>query len=587
MSLALDLNFAGAATLAGATLVGPTPVLTRSTTGTYIDSAGLLQTAAINAPRFDYDPSTLAAKGLLIEEARTNLLLRSNDLTNASWLKNNLTTAQTATGPDGVANSATTLTASAANGYANQSVTSASAARVSSLYIKRRAGAGVVGLSQGEVTGPELITNGTFGSDISGWTDDSIGTGSISWDASGAMKLLRTDGSNIGRAYQAITTVPGEAYRVDISNGAGATGAFTVRAGTSVGGTQLMPSLGAAAGVSASYAFVATGTTTYIYLTPSSNGTFGLADNISVKKMVETALTVTSSWTRVSCAAATITNPTVLLRLATSGDAVDVYGFQHEVGSFITSLIPTTTATVTRADDVVVITGTSFSNFWNASAGTLYAEFDSPASGVRAIVAADNNGTSQMRIRTSGAAAYFTVTDTTVTQCDITAGTVAAATFYKMAAAYAANDFAASIAGAAVATDTSGTVPTVDRMRLGKTPGERYMCGHIKRIRYWNARLSNADLVSLSGGGVYAEIPAASVTLTGRAPAVAMEIGAPVASLEMTPFAPALAIDAVLPIPASALAMTGYAPTFEEEFLGSLAGIVRIRPALSGKISIN
>ena len=46
-------------------------------TATVIDSSGNI--AAINAdlPRFDYDPSTLICRGLLIEEQRTNLLLNS------------------------------------------------------------------------------------------------------------------------------------------------------------------------------------------------------------------------------------------------------------------------------------------------------------------------------------------------------------------------------------------------------------------------------------------------------------------------------------------------------------------------------
>ena len=65
-------------------------------------SAGtpLLRTAAINEPRLEYDASGNPL-GLLIEEARTNVLLHSEDFTNANWGKTNLTaTANAATAPD-------------------------------------------------------------------------------------------------------------------------------------------------------------------------------------------------------------------------------------------------------------------------------------------------------------------------------------------------------------------------------------------------------------------------------------------------------------------------------------------------------
>lgn len=49
----------------------------RAGTATYFDKFGTLQTAANNVPRFDYDPDSLARRGLLIEGARTNLCINS------------------------------------------------------------------------------------------------------------------------------------------------------------------------------------------------------------------------------------------------------------------------------------------------------------------------------------------------------------------------------------------------------------------------------------------------------------------------------------------------------------------------------
>ena len=53
---------------------------TRATTATFVGSNGLIQTAAIDAPRFAHDPVTLEGQGLLVEGARTNLLLNSATL---------------------------------------------------------------------------------------------------------------------------------------------------------------------------------------------------------------------------------------------------------------------------------------------------------------------------------------------------------------------------------------------------------------------------------------------------------------------------------------------------------------------------
>lgn len=88
--------------LAGATVLDPIVTFTRASSASYYNSLGLLSTASTNTPRFDYNPATLAAQGLLIEEQRTNLLTYSSEFDNAAWIKNNATvSANSIASPDG------------------------------------------------------------------------------------------------------------------------------------------------------------------------------------------------------------------------------------------------------------------------------------------------------------------------------------------------------------------------------------------------------------------------------------------------------------------------------------------------------
>ena len=81
---------------------GQTITFTRATSAWYFNSAGVLTDAGSGNPRFDYDPVTLAARGLLVEEARTNICIRSEEFDNAAWVKTDTTiTANNITSPDG------------------------------------------------------------------------------------------------------------------------------------------------------------------------------------------------------------------------------------------------------------------------------------------------------------------------------------------------------------------------------------------------------------------------------------------------------------------------------------------------------
>lgn len=68
---------------------------TRNSIATFINSSGLVEqvsAAPSNDPtkaRFDYNPTTLAARGLLIEASATNICTRSEDFANAVWVVDN------------------------------------------------------------------------------------------------------------------------------------------------------------------------------------------------------------------------------------------------------------------------------------------------------------------------------------------------------------------------------------------------------------------------------------------------------------------------------------------------------------------
>jgi len=68
---ALSLDFMTPGTLS------PLITFTRASTARYFDSAGVMQTATTNTPRWDYDPATLALRGLLLEDQRTNSIRNS------------------------------------------------------------------------------------------------------------------------------------------------------------------------------------------------------------------------------------------------------------------------------------------------------------------------------------------------------------------------------------------------------------------------------------------------------------------------------------------------------------------------------
>jgi len=189
-------------------------------------------------------------------------------------------------------------------------------------------------------------------------------------------------------------------------------------------------------------------------------------------------------------------------------DGIAVWGTQLESGvSFPTSYIPTTSASATRSADVCQITGTDFSSFWNGVEGSFAVEYDrlgfDIAKESEVFQATNSSGTNQFYLNASSYSSgndYFLYYPGSVAASLVLGPVQPAGTLVKASTAYKVNDFAAARNGGDVVTDSSGSVPVVDRLNLGRdsAAGLFYLNGHIARLRYYPTRLTNAQLQSLS-----------------------------------------------------------------------------------------
>jgi hypothetical protein len=386
----------------GTNALDPRITFTRASTATFFNSAGVLTSAAIDVPRFDYNPSTLAAQGLLIEEARTNLCLQSEDWGSATWSK-----------------SGSTITANATTAPTGTTVADK--------------------LVEDTSTGTHITTQSIS---LGGSVDNSAYVISVFAKASERTRCQLFDNA---QASSGITSF-------DLSNG------------TVVSGTGTITAVG--------------------------NGWY----RCSVFPLKSTSITSTLTIRLISTGTTT----------SYTGDGTSgifVFGAQLEVGAFPTSYIPTTTTALTRAADVASVN--TLSPWYNASAGTLYAEFSIPAATASRSQATFGDGTSNERMiisnNTSLTGTAWRIVDGGVDQADINnAGSFANNATVKVAGAYAVNDFATSQGGGTVGTDTSGTLPTVTTLYLGSNGAASYASSYLRRITYYPRRLSNAELQAIT-----------------------------------------------------------------------------------------
>jgi hypothetical protein len=395
----LDFNF-----LSGA--LDSRITFTRASAGWAFDSSGTLASHATNTPRFDHDPVTLAPKGLLSEEARTNSLRVTDPRTGS------------AAGTPGTL--PTNWTELLAGGISRT----------------------VVGNG---------IQNGIPYVDVR-WSGTATGTSYIYFDTT-SFVVASTGQVWAGSAYVAL--VAGALTNV--------TTQLSIREALSAG------------------TLVREGYTVF----------------------VPTATLVSSRPVRASTLGATTERIVLRLNIVSTG-AIDLtlrIGIpQLELGAAASSPILSTGAAVTRSVDLPVVAEMPW---FNPSAGTVVAEFmlSSVLSATQTVVSIDDATSNERHTlrSASGGATGSSVADGGVSQAVVGSGTLVASTAYKFGYAFAANDFAACTNGGTVSTDSSGTLPTVTRMTLGyRLTSSESLNGHIRRVRYWTARLANPTLVRIT-----------------------------------------------------------------------------------------
>jgi hypothetical protein len=147
------------------------------------------------------------------------------------------------------------------------------------------------------------------------------------------------------------------------------------------------------------------------------------------------------------------------------------------------------------------MTGTNFSSWFNAVEGTVFvsAQFTESVALKTIYEINDNTTTNHIRatVNASVTTPIFQVSNVTA-QAAITLGS-AALNVFLMTNAYKVDDFSAALGGTLGTPDTSGSLPTVTQLTIGRRITDRYLNGYIRRIAYYPVRLPNAQLQALTG----------------------------------------------------------------------------------------
>ena len=188
-----------------------------------------------------------------------------------------------------------------------------------------------------------------------------------------------------------------------------------------------------------------------------------------------------------------------------NGEELYLWGAQMEAGSFATSYIPTTTATVTRSADNASITGTNFTDFYNQTEGSIFCDYNIPF---------DNSGTVLWVLTQS----VYTNSDRIVNNINSlsTLYSSSGGTNYvnlslnsgielqnSSAISWKTDDVSIYLSSGDSDSVSSYNLPiNLGRLDIGHRSvvggDQQHVNGHIKRLTYYPKRLPNAQLQNLT-----------------------------------------------------------------------------------------
>jgi len=238
----------------------------------------------------------------------------------------------------------------------------------------------------------------------------------------------------------------------------------------------------------------ATGTrTTSVWIKRvSGSGTVSITRNGGTGWTDITSSLVAGTWVPVEVTSDVGANPTVGLKMGTSGDVIDVDCFQDENGSWRTSPILTTTAAVTRNADVL-----SYTSAFNVAQGAMACSLNTKSDFNSSDIFAVTGDSSSARLlyflgslAKTVARAYDGVNVASVTVSDITGDALR-----KRASRWGADLLLSGdgVLGASSAFDGSMGVTGTLNIGCGAT-GLSQLSGNIGEVHIWNTPLTDAQM---------------------------------------------------------------------------------------------